>query len=305
MFKDVTIINDSLAYAVGGIYLLDSTGQIDQTPYCLAQWNGQKWSLSRMTYIPPGSIGGSVNAIGTSIFANKNDDIWFSAGAVFHFDGKSWSYFQNTLGAEGAYKIWGDGNGKLWFVGRDGLIVHYNNGTWQKIESGTTEDIQDIWGGSDASGTSYALAVVSTIFYGGDSKLLRITGSNVENLNTNGLSWSISGIWFSNKSYYITGAEVYSKNSLLDTVWNNLPVAPTSDYGYTYSVRGSAWNDVAVAGAFGTLLHYNGSTWRNFTQQLNLPNVIFNSVAIKGNLIVAVGVLGSSRGIIARGLRIN
>jgi hypothetical protein len=303
MLNDVAIINDTLVYAVGQIYLMDSTGQFDQTQYNLAKWNGKKWTLNKIFYTYQGS---QFIATFRSIFAFSPNDFWVGSNQPMHWNGNTWQEYdlQSSIFNGWIYRIWGSSSSNLYMCGSNGSLAQYN-GTWQKIESGTTEDIQDIWGGTDASGTSYALAVASTVYYGGDSKLLRITGTSVENLNTNGLAWSISGIWFSTSHpYYVVGDGMFKKNNLTtDTLWQSFQTGITNYY--TNKVKGNAWNDIAVAGEFGTLLHYNGSTWRNFTQQLNLPNVIFNSVAIKGNLIVAVGVLGSSRGIIARGLRIN
>jgi hypothetical protein len=41
---DVAIIKDTLAYAVGEIYLKDSTGQFDPQPYSVAKWDGKSWT---------------------------------------------------------------------------------------------------------------------------------------------------------------------------------------------------------------------------------------------------------------------
>ena len=45
--KDVAIINDSDIWAVGSIYLNDSTGQPDYTAYNAVHWDGNKWELKR------------------------------------------------------------------------------------------------------------------------------------------------------------------------------------------------------------------------------------------------------------------
>ena len=190
-------------------------------------------------------------------------------------------------------KLWGTSSLNLYGVGNAGTVVHYSGNTWQKIESGTTTDIQDIWGGVDpTTGTTYALATVSTVYYGGVSELLRIRGIQLDTLSTNGLSWSIRGVWSDNENYYIVGDEVYSKNLLQNAMWRIIRVAPTNQYGYVESIRGNAQNDIIAAGDFGTLLHFNGSTWYNFTPQINMSNAVLYSVNIKGNLLVAVGWYG-------------
>ena len=37
------------------------------------------------------------------------------------------------------------------------------------------------------------------------------------------------------------------------------------------------------------MLHYNGSTWTDLTQEVNESNSVFYAVAAKGNTVVAVG----------------
>ena len=166
VLHDVAIISDSLIFAVGEIYLNDSTGTVDPTPYCYVKWNGKEWKLGRLKFFPPGAIGDSLNAKGEAIFANNENDIWMTAGAIFHWNGLLWGLTYNT-GAEGANKIWCDSKGNCWFVGNKGLIVHNQNGVWSRIVSGTTLDITDIWGSDNPS---QVLAVANDL---GGATLLR------------------------------------------------------------------------------------------------------------------------------------
>jgi hypothetical protein len=41
----VAIIDENNIWAVGGIYMDDSTGQPDPEPYGLVHWDGNKWNL--------------------------------------------------------------------------------------------------------------------------------------------------------------------------------------------------------------------------------------------------------------------
>jgi len=130
---DVAIINENDIWAVGEIYMDDSTGNPDPQPYALAHWNGTAWKLLRLKYFPPGSIGDSSTVISTAIFANNENDMWMTGTVVFHYNGIKWNPVYGTLGAEGAIKIWSDGGHNVWFAGRNGLIVHYNGSNWQSI----------------------------------------------------------------------------------------------------------------------------------------------------------------------------
>jgi len=46
-------------------------------------------------------------------------------------------------------KIWGENPNSIWAVGLGGRIGHYANGTWQRVESGTSVTLNDVWGGSN------------------------------------------------------------------------------------------------------------------------------------------------------------
>ncbi|HET9130297.1 MAG TPA: hypothetical protein VFO86_05075, partial [Terriglobia bacterium] len=44
--NDIVIVNDTLIYAVGAIFLKDSTGAFQNDPYNLATWNGEGWRIT-------------------------------------------------------------------------------------------------------------------------------------------------------------------------------------------------------------------------------------------------------------------
>jgi hypothetical protein len=48
LLNDVAIVNDTCVWAVGAIYIKDSTGQINPNAYNAAYWNGVKWELKRI-----------------------------------------------------------------------------------------------------------------------------------------------------------------------------------------------------------------------------------------------------------------
>ncbi len=50
----------------------------------------------------------------------------------------------------GINKLWGVSSSELYGVGNSGAIIHYQNGQWLKIESGTDLQFLDIYGAEDA-----------------------------------------------------------------------------------------------------------------------------------------------------------
>ena len=303
----IVSIDPPLIYAVGEIYLKDSTGQFNLQPYSVLEWDGHQWKLNRIYNTDNNLI---PNISGIFIFTSS--DIWLADGGVYRWDGTSRkvsesfdriSLIGGTENGQSVNKLWGTSSNNLYGIGWKGMVTKYNGSSWQKLSSGINTDIQDIWGYQNNSGKISILAVGSTVYYGGDESLLSISGSNVTQLNTNGLSWSIRGVWFDSHSYYVSGAEIYYKKTLQDSLWQIIRPAPSNSYGYVSAIRGNAWNDIIAVGAFGTFLHYNGNSWYNFTQHLNLSGCDFYSVSIKDNLVVAVGTLGGDRAIAVVGVR--
>ena len=77
--KDVAIINDSDIWAVGSVYLNDSTGQPDYTTYNAVHWDGNQWELKRI-FFP--TVCGSSNLTSypaKAIFAFEDGQIWISS----------------------------------------------------------------------------------------------------------------------------------------------------------------------------------------------------------------------------------
>jgi len=276
---DVVLINDTLAYAVGAIY-------INGNFYNLARWNGRTWSFFTLKGFPPGSGGDSAFGGGTAVFANNTNDIWVSAGFVFHFNGHTWTPRYNT-GAEAANKIWESPDARqLYFVGNNGLIAYSpdHGVTWQKIETSTTLPFQDIWGNG-----GQVLAVASDKFGLGGKYLVSLNGNISTALNdTIPAAVSLSGIWFeANQEYYLVGDGVLNKNSLASKVWNYDYNRIAASY-YSFAIRGTGLNNIVIAGGYGDVSFYNGKRWTEYKQLYN-PIDQLRSVSIKGNTIVAVG----------------
>ncbi len=49
----MAIIDENNIWAVGEIYLNDSTGQPDPHPYGIIHWNGTEWNVQKLTAVNP------------------------------------------------------------------------------------------------------------------------------------------------------------------------------------------------------------------------------------------------------------
>ena len=68
-------------------------------------------------------------------------------------------------------------------------------------------------------------------------------------------------------------------------------------------IRGNSSNDLFVVGDFGFVAHFNGMSWRVYSNAA-LTAGSYSSLDIKGNKMMAVGYIGAGeRGVVLRGTR--
>jgi hypothetical protein len=299
VLHDVAIISENDIWAVGELYLNDSTGQLDPILFNAAHWDGTKWNYKRIGVFFRGN---SIIPQIYGIYAFSSSDIWLAAGMAIHGDGENWVGFDvrtitgyDTLSFT---KCWGESSTDMYFVGLRGSLARYSSGTWQRVESGTTLPIMDVFGArKNPSGQYEILCVAEAYGVPGGSKILSVENDRASELTTSGLeSWGVEGIWFvPDRQYFIIGDRVWKTRSpegnwILD---DRLPRL------FSTSVRGQALNDYVVGGAFWLLAHNNGASWQTYFPRTSGS---FGGVAIKGNLVIAVGDIGN-RAVAVQGRR--
>ena len=113
------------------------------------------------------TVAGYLSGTTQAIFAFSSNSIIITDGwAVLHWDGSSFIplfYADDNL-ERNNLKVLGTSLNNFYAVGRNGMIAYFN-GSWQKIESGTTLDIQDIWGATDPTTHELQIIAVATRNY--------------------------------------------------------------------------------------------------------------------------------------------
>ncbi len=212
LLYDVAIIDENNIWAVGEIYMTDSLGNPDPHVYNAIHWGGNKWELKR---IPISFNGTPFYPVIKSVFAFNNNDVWFEAG--IHWDGNSFSQVPfNIYFPSNVNKLWGTSSIDLYAVGNTGNTAHYDGNSWQKIESGTITNINDIWGFTNVLTNEYNLyCAVSNVFESGDYKILSIN----KNGKVDSLKWStgrrVHSIWTNNGFVIYTSGGGVLKTSVV------------------------------------------------------------------------------------------
>lgn len=300
---DVAIVDENDIWAVGEIHT-DETDRWNEDstewipPFNAVHWDGDTWHLKR---IQKENHSGWGPLYTISIFGINGI---FVGGSIplYSMDGDKWEFYgpDEPAGYEGGFginKIWGSSINDIYAVGNQGQIRHYNGQSWQRLESGTDIDIQDIWGAKKPNnGETEILAVVSNKFQNDGKVILQIKNEKAVPIQTNGLPVSLSGIWSVNgKKWYVCGDGLFS-NRLLNDQWQTISGIPLI---FHECIRGNASNDIFTVGHLGLVLHWNGVTWLNFSHE---PGDSFYGLAVKGDVVTAVG--NSSVGIVAGSAKI-
>ena len=192
----------------------------------------------------------------------------------------------------------------MYVVGNGGNIAHYNGSRWTKIESGTTLDIQDIWGSFNNKTSKFDVIAIASNTYTNDGKeVIQISNGVYKKLPTTGLSAYFEGIWFKpERKYIIVGGGIHIKRIITDsTSWYRYPSGYINNY-YSTSVRGNDVNDIIIGGSSGEMVHFNGLNWKNFINEITLTNGGLLGISIKENKIATVGYDGG-RAVIIVGSR--
>jgi hypothetical protein len=269
-FSDVSIINESDIWVSGDISTAEGN-------FNAAHWDGEKWTLKNILYKE------GFWEINT-VFAFASDDIWFEAYMIWNGENFVSLEIPEIMTGFRITETWGKSSANLYVVGNSGQMRYYNGFNWQKIESGTTENIQDIWGAEDTkTGKDFILCTASQTFRESEDLLLKINDDNtVSNFDWPYEDLKPYSVWFNNeRKIFVCGDRMTSLTGLNSwKVYDNL-----SPY-FMYNVRGSDLNDIYTVGGYGYIAHFNGKTWYEFPEQFYGRYV---SVDVKDNMAVAVG----------------
>ncbi len=281
---DVTLINDNDIWAVGEINIAD-TSQNGYTTYNALHWDGSEWKLSRLYFYTFCGQPGEGSYPTKSIIAFDENDIWITSGSqITHYDG------EKQLSTEcipvSVNKLWGIDDDNLYAVGVGGKIAYYHNGMFNKIVSGTTTNINDVWGVTSIDNNpTKVYCAVSFLYQSGDRKIITINNTG----KVDSIGWRtgkrVNTVWTNNLNFiYAAGDGIFNNKTGQLKEESGLP-----NY-YIRRVRGTGLNDIYAAGDYGFFAHYSGTRWKAFPE-LSMQG-IFMGLDVKKDKVVLVGLKG-------------
>ncbi len=301
MLYDVVIVNDTMVFAVGEIYLRDSTGFSDR--YNVARWDGSDWSILRLAE-------NNLIPVFFSTISFGAEDIWVAGNAVFRWNGFQWTLLPAGLPfSVRINKIWGSNPTNLYAVADGGRISRYNGSSWESQSSPTTMNLCGIHGSSPSevyvSGIETGGLRSEIVQYGGIGWSHTISGYypglgfDTTQLFETQLYGNLVGLWNPRHGRVIVvGDRVYElchgKWRFLPGIEDNGLSYPIYSRGYLLGVSGSDVNDFIFVGERSTIRHYNGIREKQIGISFSWgSNLHLRAISVRGNFAVAVGRVGS------------
>jgi hypothetical protein len=289
VLRDVVIVNDTMAYAVGTLYYADSLGQDDTNPYSLATWNGVSWKAEQIHLTDPCAM---------ARFAQLSAACYLPVGILMASHGAGLIDFTDhgtitdcapyANGSQHISVIGATSPTNIFTAGYIGSMMHFDGTTWKKIQTGTTIEFFD--GGVSADGKHFAASGYDSGYF--NSAVVTSDG------NSASILWQRSTSTSSPFGNLVQGV-CYVGNELLVASYYGVYKVPgggslsqvetlCSSSASVHRLRANGLNDVFWAGDNGVVMHFNGSTVKTIRQ--GLGSEVFYGLAVSQNLIIAVGV---------------
>ena len=304
MLRDIYAINDTDAWAVGSVFIKDSTGQLDWRMYNAAHWDGREWKLFRLPALIYTGDTARFSEI-LSVCALSTDDVWMFSivGAFIHWNGKIWETGFVSERKGSVIKIHANGRSDIYFAGTNGSITHWDGSSFKLMESGTTTDLFDISGvfrgkayacGGEFSGT--------VLEYDGEK------WSTIDSLKDSRKGrWTVCAM---NDFFAVGGMELkYIDFIKFDTL--RMPPIKVMEGGLgqghyivTTSVRASSRNNVFAIGDWQYVLHYNGKSWHWYDDLWDMGGHTQYSLSVTDNSVFITG-RNNDRATVLHGTRIK
>ena len=321
----VAIINKDSAWVGGTMFVLDSTGKIDQTNYYnAAHWNSTRWQLEKITFSYP-QIDGSyyrTHRVGIGSINRVGDEIWFRGAGVTRLrNGKFEEMkvpFDVIIGVSGKMSVLSPND--ILFVG-GGTIVHWDGQNFTKMKTpdrGKYTPLSNIYyvskteayavGGDFSSGEGIVIKYDGASWTTMIESNFLLTPEDSTRFMKTLLFGPLSCVWKDEKGKLYVGGNLIStmhRNiwSLPQTIPGNNLLRIPDVMGFVETIDGQGFNDIIIAGDYGFILHFNGKSWERIGIGYQKgSHLLWYGVHIKNDFAVAVGRI-SGKAILMRAYR--
>ena len=147
--------------------------------------------------------------------------------------------------------VWGSNSSNVFAVGASGTIQRYNGTSWSAMTSDTTVQLNSVWGSS-----------ASNVFAVGALGTIRYYNGNAWSKMTSGTIFQLNGVWGSSSSNVFAVGALGTIRKYNGTSWSG---SSSGTLWQLNSVWGSSASNVFAVGNSGTIRYYNGTSWTGMT----------------------------------------
>ena len=200
--------------------------------------------------------------------------------AVVITDAMTWQAEEAVLTESNLKDVWGSSETDIFAVGWRSTILHYDGVKWEDIspETGTGLQLEGVWGSSGSN----VFAV------GSDGVILRYDGNEWRPM-ASVTTRHLYGIWGNSASdIFAVGTNVILRYD--GTAWHEI----VPDAGETPDLRavwGTSGSDVFAVGCEGSVLRYDGGSWRKMESSTEAH--LYDVWGSSGSDVFAVGSYGT------------
>jgi hypothetical protein len=239
-------------------------------------------------------------------------------GRIYHFDGTGWTDISDQVSTSRSLRgIWGTDSTNIYVVGEYGVMLHHDGNTWTDISDPLMEGYTLYQISGRSANDIYVAASYSRVFHFNGSAWEEIAdyddlsgyqyaiwagpsntysvGEDGEISTYDGAEWTSAhgGPYEEFESVWVgssTDAVAVGDNSQLyrydGTSWYN-EGSVTSEFEHYYGVSGETGN-LFVSGAWGLLLHNDGSGWADISNSGVTGEYLYD-IWSQGGQAIAVG----------------
>ncbi len=285
--RDVAIVGPGDAWLGGFMYV--RTGASSDTATNAAHWDGQNWTIAG---VPLPICAGNTGVAYSDLFAiaTSGSDLWFTPGWGFVHKsplGTEHICYPESIQAGPILRLMARSVDDIWAVGYSGSVIHYDGLSWHGrniptdimvIDVAESPDRKRVWAcGYKPDQSQSGLFMLDSAGwhtiahnppYGGSEELF-------------------TSVWTcDNDSVWVLGNVGVFKFSQKPPF--NFVRQPVQLSSFAWMIRGLSNHDVFVCGWHGSLLHFNGNSWKAYSLPVDMSDNLL-SIAVSPTDVFAVG----------------
>ena len=196
-----------------------------------------------------------------AVWGSAINDVWAIglAGVVLHFDGATWTQWEELPALPSFESIWGSGSDDVYIAGTGGAILHWDGAAWTLVASKSDQNLRDVTGFT--GGPVWAVGGFGTIMVKGPLGWAQDTVQPIVNGDgsEDPILDQLNAIWAASPTDAWAVGDAGRVLRWDGETWSDF------DAGTHITLRGiygRASDDIFACGSEGQILRFDGDEWQ-------------------------------------------